>query len=291
MSAALRRAARVLNIDEVVFPWGELAPSQVAQVLQNLTVQGAAPSSINVVLSALRGVVRAAYGPDPTALTRENIQRLNDIRSIRNRPVKRTSAPGRALSPMEMRALFAVCLRDRSTTGSRDAAILLSLYSTGMTCRELVDLEPGAWDSSPPSLRVGARTEAERKVLLGSHTSEVLAVWLAARGKRQGRMFLPLETDQTIRGQHLTERTVSQVIKKRARQATLGSVFAEDLRHSAIKALFDAGAGYQVVRRIIGPVGLATLARYDPRNTEPLPAAHYTSSSTLVHNSTPYHRW
>lgn len=157
MSAALRRAAKILGVDPEEYPWGKLDPEQVALVRDKLTAQGAAPTTINVALTAMRGAARAAYGQDPAALTREEIQRLDAIRSVQNLPVKRESAPG--------------------------------------------------------------------------------------------------------------------------------------LRHSAIKALFDAGAGYHVVQRVIGPVGLATLARYDPRNAEPLPAAHYTHSSTLAHNSTPYHRW
>ena len=291
MSAALRRAAKILSVDPEKCVWNKLEPDQVALVRDELTAQGASPTTINVALSAIRGVARAACGRDPDALTREEIGRLEAIRSIQNVPVKRDSAPGRALGSTEMRALFTACLRDHSTAGLRDAAMLLSLYSTGMTCRELVGLEPGDWGTSPPSLLVGAKTNVERKVLLGSRTSEVVAVWLAVRGKRQGRMFLPLGTDQTISGQRLTERTVLQVIKKRARGAALGPVFAEDLRHSAIKALFDAGAGYHVVRHIVGPIGLATLARYDSRDTEPLSATQCIHPTTPAHNSTPYHRW
>ncbi len=291
MSSALRKAAKILDADEEIFPWHELSSSQVARVRDDLTASGAAPSSINVVLSAIRGAARAAYGPDPTALTREEIKRLDNIRSIQNEPVKRTSAPGRALTPRELGGLFMNCLRDHSITGKRDAAMLLCLYSTGMTCRELVELSPSNWQLSPPSLTVGVNTNAERKVLLGSRTSEVLALWLALRSRREGRMFLPIGTDQIISGQQLTQRAVSQVIKKRAREATLSPIFAEDLRHSAIKALFDAGAGYQVVQRIVGPVGLATLARYDPRVRDHSSASKYAYSPTLAHTATPYHRW
>ena len=134
MSAALRRAAQILGIDDYEsHPWRDLDPAQVARVREHMAADGAAPVTINVVLSALRGVARSALDPDPSALSRQEVERLDAIRATRNAPVKRHTAPGRALTGAELSALMATCMRDRTAMGARDAAMVHSLYSTGMT--------------------------------------------------------------------------------------------------------------------------------------------------------------
>jgi site-specific recombinase XerD len=53
---------------------------------------------------------------------------------------------GRALSIGEVQALFNVCAQDKSVKGSRDAALIAVLYSTGLRRSEVVAVELSDWN-------------------------------------------------------------------------------------------------------------------------------------------------
>lgn len=271
MAAALRRAAAALGVDYESHPWHELTREQASRVREKLLADGAAPASVNVVLSALRGIARAAHGRDPTTLAWEDEKRLDLVRDVRNVPLRREGAPGRALSDEEFAALLVACARDRTAAGARDAALILSLHRGGLLCRELVALDPDDFaPSHTPTLTVGQGSK-RRSVPLDERAADAVAGWLALKGSRPGRMFVPLDTAGAQADDRMTERNVSQVLAKRARSTGLDPVTAEDLRHTAIKNLFEAGLGYPAIRRVVGPVSFDTLARYDGRDQAPSP--------------------
>jgi integrase/recombinase XerD len=89
----------------------------------------------------VRGVLREAW--ELGLMTAEEHQRAASVRSVRGERLLR----GRALSPGELRALFAACKSDQTPAGTRDAALLAVLYGSGLRRSEAIALSVGDYNS------------------------------------------------------------------------------------------------------------------------------------------------
>src|SRR5438132_7157199 len=105
---------------------------------------------------------------------------------------------GRSISKGELRALFGVCLRDRSPIGARDAALLAVLYGSGLRRAEAVALDVGDYDAETGSLRVRVgKGNKERICYTAAGERHLLETWLRARADAgapasKGPLFVPM---------------------------------------------------------------------------------------------------
>ena len=134
MATALSQAAAVLTqgvgcIDTA--PWQRLTADHVVAIKRLMTDCGAAPATINRMLSALRGVAHCAWRAGLISI--EQQARIADVPLAK---VRRLLA-GRHVSADEMAALFAVCALD-TPDGARDATMLALLYGTGLRRSESI---------------------------------------------------------------------------------------------------------------------------------------------------------
>ena len=141
MGAALDVIAAKLSggrADALGLPWGDLRYQHTAAIRAELA--GAyAPATARKMLSALRGVLRAArrlgqMGADDYA-------QAVDLDPIRGGRLPR----GRNLTPGEIAALFGACAQDQSAAGVRDAAAL-ALLRAGLRRAEVAGLAVGTLD-------------------------------------------------------------------------------------------------------------------------------------------------
>lgn len=136
----LNRSASILKrgADAADYPWEQLNYAAVAKVRAALLDDGYAVSSVNMALSALRGVAQTAF----------NLNCMDAETLARIRSVKRVSGDiqrkGRALDKQEIRALIqAAKQHPQHVRRYRDVAIVLTLCGTGLRAGELAKLEPG----------------------------------------------------------------------------------------------------------------------------------------------------
>ena len=167
MRTALHTIAGLLTTgcrDAFLLPWGALRYQHTA-ALRAALAEKYAPATANKILAALRGVLKAAWrlGHIPT----DHYQRAVDVTAVRGETLPR----GRALSAGELRALFAVCIHERSEdghlkpAGARDAALMAVLYGVGLRRSEAVALDADDYDVDTGALRV--RSGKGRKARLG----------------------------------------------------------------------------------------------------------------------------
>lgn len=145
------------------------------------------------------------------------------------------------MTRMDLSALFTACARDRTAAGARDAAVVMSLYTADMTCKELVAVRLRDW--TPASIVVNRATDRERRVLLGQRTANALCVWVTLRGRSPGSLFVGVGRDDAVGHAPLVRESVSRMLVKRSGLVGLEPGRARDLRRTATEDLFEAGAG------------------------------------------------
>ncbi|BDY94350.1 hypothetical protein MUTS15_30070 [Escherichia coli] len=152
ITSLLNRSASILKhgADAADYPWEQLNYAAVAKVRAALLDDGYAVSSVNMALSALRGVAQTAF----------NLNYMDAETLARIRSVKRVSGDvqrkGRALGRQEIRVLIqAAKQHPQSVRRCRDVAIVLMLCGTGLRAGELVKLERRDYDNGILTVRQG----------------------------------------------------------------------------------------------------------------------------------------
>jgi site-specific recombinase XerD len=217
------------------------------------------PSTVNLHLAALRGVLRACWRLG--LMDGEEYHRAADVPSVRGS----TLPKGRALGAGEIRALFDACASDPSPAGRRDAALLAVMYGAGLRRAEVATLQTGDMDAETGSLAVRGKGGKERLVYLANGAAAAMTDWLAVRGAEPGPLFLRIRKDGQISAKGLTAQAVYLALRKRAEQAGVERFSPHDLRRTFVGDLLDAGADVSMVQRLAGHAQVTTTVRYDRR--------------------------
>lgn len=172
-----------------------------------------------------------------------------------------------ALRPPEIEALLDA--PDRSTAlGVRDAALLETLYSSGMRVSELVALTTDRLIACRGPLRVVGKGNKERTVFLGRAALETLGDYLHSarpellRSRRKpgpvtGALFL------NKNGTSLSDRSVRAIVERYVETASLTQkITPHGLRHSFATHLLENGADLRAVQELLGHASLSTTQIY-----------------------------
>ncbi len=224
----LRAVASMMQVPYEDVIWHELRAHHVEWIRQALTERGVAPSTVNVTLSALKGIARRARNLD--VLTSEEYDRIRDVRGAKG---EREPA-GRSATAGELEALVRACLRDRTPAGVRDVAMLGVLYIGGIRRAELIGLQLADYTPEPPTLRVRGKGNKHRSVPLTAAAAAAVDDWLRIRGDFPGGLFVPLTQKGEVAGTSMTGRAISKVLLKRVGQAGVEPLSPHDFRRTFI---------------------------------------------------------
>jgi len=236
-------------------PWHKLR-FQHTQIMRSALAAQYAHSTANRMLSALRGVLKAAWKLG--LMSAEEYQKAASVESVRGE----TLPGGRALAAGELVSLLHVC--PPTPLGIRDAAIISLLYGCGLRRAELVTLDLQDYVKEENELRVRGKGNKQRAVPVGN-AALALADWLAVRGQDAGPLFWGLGN----RNRHgrLTDQAVYNMLRKRAREAGLKQLSPHDFRRTFVGDLLDAGADIVTVQKMAGHASPTTTSRYDRRDS------------------------
>ncbi len=164
--------------------------------------------------------------------------------------------------------------------GTRDRAILETLYSTGMRASELVGLDVDDVDLVVGMAKVMGKGRKERLTLLGSKACEQIEAYMAIRdgllaSTRRGIKKAPRAVFVDCWGGRLTSRSLRRIVARYIREVSpeLG-ISPHGLRHTFATHLLDAGANLRDVQELLGHVNLATTQVYTHVTTERLKAVY-----------------
>ena len=256
----LAQVARMFTLTDEHFPLSALRYTHVVSIRQRLVTQDLAPNTINLTLAALRGVAREAWNLE--YLSAEEYQRIKSVKGVSG-----TRLPaGRSFSSGELHALLGVCADDPRPGGVRDAAILAILYSAGLRRDELASLDVADWVPDEVMLKVRhGKGNKQRQVYLSEGAIAALDDWLAVRGERPGRLFLPINRGRRIYGVKLSASAVRDIVVKRAAQAQVADLSPHDFRRTVAGDLLDNDVDIVTVQKLLGHASVQTTASYDRR--------------------------
>lgn len=246
--------------DALTLDWAEVRFRHVATVAAWFTEEYAA-STVNGMLSAVRGVLRVAL--ELKQLPQADYEQAIDVSNVKSR----SQPAGRVLSFDEIRVLLTVCGADRTepdAKGRRDAAIIALLYATGMRRSELVALQMEDYQEIDGRLHIGSGEGGqERALYLKNRPRQLLDKWVNIRDDHPGPLFQPVNKGRRIlRDEGISAQAVYNMLKARAEEAGVESFSPHDLRRTFVAGALRAGVATSIVAGIAGHASTDTTRRY-----------------------------
>jgi integrase/recombinase XerD len=165
--------------------------------------------------------------------------------------------------------------RPDTPRGLRDAAMLETLYATGLRVSELVTLPLSALHLHEGWIKVRGKGGKERLVPLGEQAVDLLRAYLAGsrpalmHGRRTPQVFV------NGRGSGMTRQGFWKLLGSYARQAGIGTPLSpHTLRHSFATHLLERGADLRSVQQMLGHSDVSTTQIYTHVLAERLRSAY-----------------
>ena len=213
----------------------------------------------NVRLSAIHALFRFVASRNPEYL--DLVQRVLGI------PFKR--APERAIDYLEREEIDSTLKAiDRTTSkGSRDYALLATMFNTGARVQEIADLRVCDLQLTKPfQVRLFGKGRKERYCPLWSQTAAVLRAFSKERSldvRSEARVFL------NHRGQPLTRFGIRYILARCLDRACQDlpnlrkkRLHPHSMRHSTAVSLLKSGADLSTISQYLGHASLTTTNRY-----------------------------
>lgn len=216
--AAVKRLRAVAKLIEApsweAVQWHCLRAHHLESIRQALLERDAAPATVNLTLSVLKGIAQRAR--DLNLMTSEEHDRLRHVRGATND----REPPGRSFTAGELGALVQACKEDKSIAGVRDAAIFAVLYIGGVRRAELASLTPSDYSPEPPTIKVRrGKGGKQRSLPLTGGAAEAVDDWLEARGYFPGKLFVPISQRGEVAGDSMTTHAICKILAKRTKAA------------------------------------------------------------------------
>lgn len=170
------------------------------------------------------------------------------------------------LNPQEVEAIIDEA--DRTTmAGIRDAAIMETLYASGMRVSELTDLEMDRLFFEIGFIRVVGKGNKERLVPVGEIAQLAIEHYIETARKEFLNPKKPTKSENKIflnqRGGPLTRMSIWNIVNKYAQKAGIDkNVYPHIFRHSFATHLLEGGADLRAVQEMLGHTSIITTEIY-----------------------------
>jgi integrase/recombinase XerC len=236
-----------------------ISEADVRIYMAHLAQKGLKANSIRSNVAALRTFYRFLCATHPQA--KDPTAHLRMPRTHHRLPVKLRASQLNAYIDTELpAALSADASTDNSDTTLRDTLIITMLYSTGLRCSELINLQDAQVDTAAGELRVNGKGNKDRIIPFGPELAGLIDRYRASRGPVGEAGTLLARPD----GRPLYRRLVYNVVHNNLTAAGMHAdqISPHVLRHSFATDMLSQGADLNSVRRLLGHESLATTQIY-----------------------------
>lgn len=263
ITSLLNRSAGILKrgADAASYPWEQLSFAAVAKVRAALLDGGYAVSSVNMALSALRGIAQTAFNLN--CLEAETLARIRAVKRVNGDNQRK----GRALSREEVRALVEAAKRHpQRIRCCRDVAIVMTLCGAGLRAGELVSLEHRDYDNCILRVRQG-KGRKYREIHVAAAVDKAIRAWIKASGAKEAgdALFNRIQRNGRVASQPLTTTGLTGILEQLQHDAGIARFTPHDMRRTFITRLLEQGVDINTVRQLAGHGNISTTTRYDCR--------------------------
>lgn len=245
-------------------PWEKIEVGTINLFKNFLEQKGSAPATINTYITALKGVIKAAW----------QLEQISDHRKMLLSTIKRVHgsriAGGRALTAVETSRLIESCQKDKSVVGVRDIAIISLGIGCGLRRSELAGLNRDEVNMQDQIIKVIGKGNKQREIPAAEIVFLRLGKWLSLRGDTGCKnIFTCVDKYGNIRvDKPMTPVAIFFMIEKRAKAIGMEKFTPHDLRRTYATRLLDVGADISLVKEAMGHSSISTTQRYDKRGLE-----------------------
>lgn len=249
-------------VDPRDYPWHALRYEHTVGLRLALAERYPAAATANRHLSALRGVLKEAWRMG--LIDDGSYAHAVDLAAVPGE----SEPSGRALSSVELDALFGQVAGDQSARGLRDLAMLALLYAAGLRRAELVRLDRVDCRQAPVLIVHGKRRKV-REQPVAEWAARPLVRWIAATAKLvpdRGPVFVPVSRFGVLASDRLDSRAVAKIMGARCAAAGIRYATPHDLRRTYASVLLANGVDLSMVSTLMRHGDVRTTARYDRRD-------------------------
>ncbi len=240
----------------------------VRDYLACLQSNGLSRATMARKLAALRSYIKY--------LCREGVLDCNPIAAV-STPKQDKRLP-KFLYPPEIQMLMEAP-DIRTILGSRDRAIMETLYAAGLRVSELVGMDMKDIDFEEELLKVMGKGSKERIVPLGREAKKSLLHYMNQRARLLSRNKKTSEAVFLNKyAGRLSARSVRNIINKYMQETALTQqISPHTMRHSFATHLLNAGADLRSVQELLGHIKLSTTQIYTHLTRENIKEIHKNS--------------
>lgn len=253
-------------------PWASIQYEHLQTLIGVLQQQKHAHTTINAIISAVRGTVKAAMGMK--LMSADDYQRIMLVKMVAGVRLP----TGRMMSQGEIKALVDACLNDylkvkkgenvsriQSPAAFRDLAIFGMMYIGGLRRSEVADLNVEDIDLELKEARVIGKGNKERMLFLDDGTVIAVKQWLDLRGDYDGALFYRVLKSGKIQAGRLSDQAIYNVVKKRQAEAGISEISPHDFRKTFISTILEETGDLRMAQALAGHSDPKTTANYDRR--------------------------
>lgn len=271
MASMLANACKALNWQQAPehYPWHQLGYQDLQKVRSSLLEQGYATSSVNMTLSGLRSIAKAAFNLE--SMDAEKLMRIQAVQPVKGTVLRK----GRCLSKTDIKAVLKTFPKHSNPTKAlRDKALFLVGCTAGLRCAELTALTVDCFDAVKGTLQVlHAKGRKQREIYLCPATIKAITQWLQQLKPAGGALFRHVNKAGHINQQPLTSNGLCRVLQQLQRDSNIQPFTPHDLRRTFITQLLSNGEDINTVRQLAGHTSINTTVIYDYRGDSTLKKA------------------
>jgi integrase/recombinase XerD len=233
--------------------WSEITVTRVAGYVVFLREKSYAPTTVARKIAAVKSFFHY--------LSSLGIVQVDPTENLESPRVEK--ALPRSLTPDDVQALIAYSEKSDRPESRRDAAMLRTLWATGLRVSELVALSIEDIDTTAGYVRCLSQRKRERVLPLAAEAAESLECYLSA-----GRLALTRNREESAlfvnhRGDRLTRQGFWLILKGLARGAGLsGEITPQMLRHSFAMNQLHRQTDLRSLQGLLGHRSIATTQVY-----------------------------
>ena len=244
------------------YHWHQLTFEKVHLIRATLIEAGYSVNTINLSLSALKGVAKTAFNLGK--MSADDMMRINSVKSLKGNAVRN----GRRIIHAEINKLLGDNSSDTAKS-ARDKALLSIGVGAGLRRSEICALDIGDVDFKHGLLTVKqGKGRKHRQIYLAKDLLIALKAWLKYRGLSEGALFTRIRKNGQLTLKRLSANGLAYVLDSLQTQCNVDSFSPHDMRRTFITQLLEKDVDLNTVRQLAGHSDISTTIKYDKRDIE-----------------------